>query len=195
MSVDEKLLVMVIDPSGLDNSTGYGFVTKYLHWTIFLLMAGQFLVGYAMERADDVGHVMGFSEDRLFAIHVNLGVSILLLASVRIVWRLSTKLPPWAPTLSPFERRYAHLVEMALYVLMLAIPLSGLLAAIANGEDLSFFGLIDVPEIVDDSDLEDLFVGFHVVSHLAFFVAFALHLGLVIKHQFLDHDRLLNRML
>lgn len=174
---------------------GYGFVTKFLHWAIFLLMVAQFSVGYLMERDDDGGRVFGFSEDRLFAAHVNLGLTILLLAVIRIGWRLATSLPAWAPTLTAFERRYVHFVERVLYVLMVAIPLTGLLAAIADGETLSFFGLFELPELVEDGDFEDLFVAAHVTGHLAFFAAFALHVGLVIKHGVINRDRLLRRML
>ena len=57
-------------------------------------------------------------EDRYFLLHASLGLTILVLATIRLWWRRSRPLPPWAPTLSPFERRYAHAVETVLYVLM-----------------------------------------------------------------------------
>ena len=97
---------------------------------------------------------------------------------------------------SNFECRYEHRIEQVLYVLMLAIPISGVLAAMADGKEVVFFGAIELPPLIsEDSDLDDLTVGFHIAGHLAFFVAFALHVGLVIKHQLGNRDRLLNRML
>jgi cytochrome b561 len=88
-------------------------------------------------------------------------------------WRRRAGLPPWAPTLSAAERTLAHWTERALLVLLFAIPLSGLWLVLVS----------------DDA------VGVHVAAHIAFFVALAAHLGLVLKHQLIDRDRLLKRML
>ena len=177
---------------------GYGLVTKAFHWTIFVLIGIQLLLGYTITRIDDDYYesIAGLSEDLLFGVHMSLGASILVLAMLRLSWRLLTPLPAWAATLTPFERRFEHRVEQVLYVLMLAIPLSGMLATMADGKDLVFFGVLDVPEVIsEESDLDDLTLGFHIASHLAFYAAFALHVGLVIKHQLVDRDRLLSRML
>jgi cytochrome b561 len=182
----------------MNTSAGYGLVTKALHWVIVAIMSVQFGVGYLITRVDDdlYESIPGLSEDRLFAVHMSLGASVLFLALLRLTWRKATPLPPWAPTLSHFERRYEHRVEQVLYVLMLAIPISGVLAAMADGKDVVFFGAIELPPLIsEDSDLDDLTVGFHIAGHLAFFAAFALHVGLVIKHQLVNRDRLLNRML
>lgn len=163
---------------------GYSPLGKWLHWLVFSFMSAQFVVGYVMADADD--------EDRLLPLHVALGVSILLLAVVRVVWRKATSLPPWAPTLSTFERRYAHYVERLLYLLMFAIPLSGLGLAVADERGLPW-GRIEIPEVLEEA--EDLFEALHIGSHITFFIVFALHIGLVLKHQLVDRDKLLNRML
>jgi cytochrome b561 len=67
----------------------------------------------------------------------------------------------------------AHWTERALYALLLVIPATGLWLVLVS----------------DDA------VGVHVAAHVAFFVAVALHVGLVLKHQLLDRDGLLRRML
>lgn len=152
-------------------------------------MVAQFIVGYSMEELDEDE----FSEDRLFYLHVGFGSLILCLALVRIWWRRTSQLPPWAPTLTSFERRYAHWVETALYFLMVGIPLSGLGLAVADERRLPFLGRLASSDRL--SDLEDFFEFAHIGSHLLFFVAFALHVGLILKHQLIDRDRLLNRML
>jgi cytochrome b561 len=178
--------------------SGYGFVTKALHWAVFSIMAIQFAVGYLVTRVDDdlYESIGGLSEDRLFAVHMSLGASVLALGLIRLGWRVMTPLPDWAPTLSRFERRYEHRVEQVLYFLMLAIPLSGMLAAMADGKDLVFFGVVEVPSFLsEDSDFDDATLALHIAGHLAFFAAFSLHVGLVIKHQFGNRDRLLDRMM
>lgn len=120
---------------------------------------------------DDVEALLG--SDRLLTVHVALGLTILVLAVARLLWRRRTTLPPWAPTLSAAERTLAHWTERVLYTTLLAIPSTGL-----------WLVLVD-----DDA------VALHVISHVAFFAAFAAHVGLVLKHQLVDRDRLLRRML
>jgi len=176
----------------------YGLMTKALHWVIVVVMALQFLVGYTMTRIDDDEYegMLGLSEDRLFVIHTSLGVTVLALALIRLIWRASTRLPDWASTLTHFERRFAHLVERGLYLLMFAVPLSGILAALADDKNLVVFGIFKVPNFLPDiDDLDDLAIAFHIFSHLAFFAVASLHVGLIVKHQVVNRDRLLNRML
>jgi len=171
---------------------GYGVVTKSLHWLMVLAILGQFVIGFSMDagssgrgrgrgRGEGPGRGRGggggyepFGSNHLLTIHVILGSIILTLAVVRLIWRFTTPLPPWADTLSEGERTLAHWTERALYVLMFAIPLTGLWLV-----------------IVDDDDARWP----HVLSHIAFFVVFVLHVSLVFKHQLLDRDRLLHRML
>lgn len=168
----------------------YGGVARALHWVTVAALTSQFVIGYAMDaggsgrgrgrgRGGESGRGRGRGGDLdVFAdgwvtTHVVLGVSILVLATVRLWWRRHHGLPPWAPTLRPAERTLAHWTERLLYLLLLAIPLTGLWLVLVS----------------DDA------VAIHVAAHIAFFVVVAAHLGLVLKHQLLDRDRLLRRML
>jgi cytochrome b561 len=170
---------------------GYSITTKVLHWLTVAALVTQFTIGYVMD-ADDSGRGRGrgrgggpgrgrgrggdlevFGDDRMLTAHVLLGITILVLATVRLLWRRHSTLPPWAPGLSPAERTVAHWTERALYLLLFVIPLTGLWLV-----------------LVDDDAL-----ALHVASHIAFFVVAAAHVGLVLKHQLIDRDRLLRRMI
>jgi len=163
---------------------GYGLVTKSLHWLMVLAIFTQFVIGFSMGarpggRGRGKGHGRGggyepFGSNHLLTVHVILGSTILTLAVIRLAWRLTTPLPPWADTLTDGERTLAHWTERALYVLMFAIPITGLWLVLENEGEARW------P---------------HVLSHIAFFVVFVLHISLVLKHQLLDRDRLLQRML
>lgn len=171
---------------------GYGAVTKALHWAIVAAMAAQFTVGYLLDgegrgrgrgrgRGEGSGRGRGrggdydvFGDDVLLNVHVVLGLTILALAAVRLTWRMTTPLPPWAASLSGRERRIAHWVERLLYVLMFAIPLSGLWLVVGGDDDS---------------------LGVHVATHLAFFAVVSVHIGMVLYHQLWRRDRLLRRML
>lgn len=170
----------------------YGIVTKTLHWLTVAALVTQFVVGYSLDvdssgrgrgrgRGGESGRGRGrggddlevFGDNRLLTVHVLLGITILALATVRLVWRQRTTLPPWAAGLSPAERTLAHWTERALYTLLIAMPLSGLWLVLVN----------------DDA------VAIHVTSHITFFVVIAVHVGLVLKHQLIDRDHLLRRMI
>jgi cytochrome b561 len=170
---------------------GYGLVTKTLHWLVAGAMAAQFTVGYLLDSGGGQGRGRGrggesgrgrgrggeidaFGDDTLLTVHVVLGITILTLAVVRLVWRRTTPLPPWAPTLAKAERTLTHRTENALYALMFLIPITGLLMVIARDD-----GLLPA----------------HIATHIAFFVVITAHVGLVAKHQLINRDRLLNRML
>jgi cytochrome b561 len=176
----------------------YGFIARLLHWTMFFALSVQFVIGYAMDRFEDllerpVDRWLGGEEENLLLVHAMLGTCILLLAMIRLLWRQTVGLPPWAETLSPFERRFAHLTEVVLYSLMFLIPLTGLALVLVSGEDWDVWGREwEAPfEVVDD----DVLLAGHITTHLLFGAAFAAHLGLVLKHQFVNRDRLLRRML
>jgi cytochrome b561 len=106
-------------------------------------------------------------------IHVLLGLMILVLATSRVAWRRIAGLPPWAASLSPEERTWAHWTEKLLLALLFAIPLSGLLLVVVSYDLLPL----------------------HIAAHIGFFLAISAHLGLVVKRTVVQPDRLLQRML
>ncbi|MFD0004392.1 cytochrome b [Streptomyces sp. NPDC127178] len=175
---------------------GYGLVTKVLHWLVFAAIVVQFAVGYLLDvddsgrgrgrgRGRGSGHGRGrgrggedgydpFGDDALLTVHVVLGATVLLLAAARLAWRLATPLPPWAPTLTARERRLAHGTETTLYVTTFAVPVTGLVLLLSGDDDL---------------------LGVHVAAQIVLYAALAVHVGLVLKHQLINRDRLLGRML
>jgi cytochrome b561 len=106
-------------------------------------------------------------------LHVILGLSILLLAALRLLWRRTTPLPPWAEHLTAGERRLEALLEKLLLGLLVAVPATGLLLVAAGDEWLPA----------------------HVAAQIGFLVALAAHVGLVLTHTVVRPDRHLARML
>lgn len=181
----------------------YGVVSRTLHWVTLAALAAQFTVGWLLDvddggggrgrgrgrggesgrgrgrGGDDEGGVSDVldrvlsGDDALLTAHVALGLTVLLLASVRLLWRRLAGLPPWAETLSEAERRWAHWTERLLYATLVVMPLSGLLVLLWDDDALPV----------------------HVGAHLVFAAALASHLGLVLKHQLVLRDGLLRRML
>jgi cytochrome b561 len=106
-------------------------------------------------------------------VHVLLGLAVLLLALVRLVWRRTTPLPPWAEHLGPGERRLEAALETLLLAMLFVVPTTGLLL-VAGSDDL---------------------LPVHVAAQLTLLAAVALHVGLVLRHTVVRRHRHLGRML
>jgi cytochrome b561 len=106
-------------------------------------------------------------------LHVTLGLFLIGLALARMLWRRATPLPPWAEHLSAGERRLEGRLEKLLLALLLVVPATGLLL-VATGDD---------------------WLPVHVTAQIAFLVAIAVHVGLVLRHTVLRRNRHLSRML
>lgn len=177
----------------------HGVVARVLHWLTVLVLLAQYLVGYAMAGAEGllrpwIEAAYDGDEDLLLPVHVAIGCTLLVLVTVRIIWRRIIALPPWPETLSAWERRFATGTERALYALLFITPAAGIALVLISGED---WETGDRTEWVAPWSLVDgdLLVGVHVTSQILLLCAIALHVGFVLKHQFIDRDRLLRRML
>ena len=182
-----------------NDDSGYGLVTKALHWATVAALAAQLAVGYLLDVDDsgrgrgrgrgegDSGRGRGRGDDDdqgllsqawngdepMLTVHVGLGLLLVALVVTRLVWRRATPLPPWADCLSEGDRRWAHRTERVLYAVMLAVPATGLVLVLTDGDVLPL----------------------HVASHVVLFAALGSHLGLVLKHSLVRRNRLVSRML
>jgi len=173
----------------------YGTVTKSLHWIIFVLFTIMFVLGFGLMGGDPSTTAFGADWDSVFDWHATIGIVVLALATVRIVWRAKTPLPSWAPGLSPRERSIAHRTEQVMYVVMVAKPVSGFVLSGAAGYDIDLFGAVSIGNPFGvDSGLEDVALTVHIVTGIAFLVAWVIHVGQALRHQFLKKDHLIERM-
>jgi len=168
----------------------YGAVAIAFHWLLALAIICSFCVGLYM--AD-----LPFSLTRvkLYNWHKWAGVSILLLSALRLLWRLANK-PPADLPMPAWQARAAHLTHGLLYILFFAVPLAGWGYSSAKGFPIVWFGMIPLPDFVPkDEALAETLKAAH--KYLAFGLAALVlaHVGAAIKHQFIDRDGLLQRML
>ncbi len=180
----------------LNSRHGYGAVTKFLHWAIVVLFAFQYVGATIMLRTDDGTTTLGLSQATYFNWHKSLGLTVLVLAVIRIINRGAGELPPWAATLSPFEQKLIHRVEPLLYGAMFVMPASGYLYTMAGGYGVMLFGIIELPNPIRTSPLLALAARFiHIATAFALLLPLGAHFGIVIGHQFLEKDGLIRRML
>ena len=169
----------------------WGSVTQTLHWLIVALIVVQVTLGLI---AVQLPH--GEKQLATFAYHKSVGITVLVLAIVRLAWRWLNPTPELPTTLKPYERVLARFTHASLYVLLFALPLSGWTMSSARGFPVSWFGLFQLPNLVPKSKpLYASLVDTHATLACALGVVVALHIAGALKHHFVLRDDVLLRML
>jgi cytochrome b561 len=163
-----------------------------LHWITAALVLAQVYIGFTFHGMD-----RGPERAELFAWHKTIGATILLLALLRLAWRLMHKPPPFPESLPRWERIAAVWNHRAFYVLLIALPLTGL-AAVSGGADAATTGLVGglrLPLIPGVSEaVGDLMGDTHAVLVRITIALLVLHVAAALKHQFVDRTRAEGRM-
>ena len=163
----------------------------FLHWVVGLGMIGTLGVGLYMVD-------MPFSPGKLqiYSWHKWAGVSLLVLSIVRLAWRLSHPAPELPDTMGPLSRLAAHAGHWVLYILMLAIPLSGWLMSSAQGFPVVWFGVLPLPDLVSkNAELGEFLKNAHVYLNYTLIVVLIGHIGAALQHHFIKKDTIMTRML
>lgn len=169
----------------------YTRTAQSLHWLMAVLLIGLFGFGFYM--AD-----LPLSPQKLkfYSWHKWAGVTAFLLVWLRLAWRVTHRPPALPANMPPLMQVAAHAGHFMLYALMLAIPLSGWLMSSAKGFQTVWFGVLPIPDLLDkNKELGDLLKTVHLSLNLLFAAAIAGHVGMALKHHFIDKDDILTRML
>jgi cytochrome b561 len=168
----------------------WGAVSQLLHWLIVALIAIQAILGLT-------GLLLPLGVEKLavLARHKSVGITILGLATLRLLWRWLNPISP-LPSLKPHERLAAHFTHAALYLLLFAMPLTGWIMSSARGFAVSWFNLFELPDLAPKSEpLYHAMIRTHAVLAASLGVIVALHIAAALRHHFLLKDDTLRRML
>lgn len=166
----------------------FALPSRILHWLMAVLILAMLFIGVAM--------VASIADYRwLVAIHRPLGIAILGLAILRLINRRLTKLPPFPPTMAPWERFVASWSERLLYTLMIALPLVGWGMLSAGHYPIVMFGAVHLPPILPAHPmLYAVLRQAHTIMAYLLFATILAHLGAVLFHTLIVRDRILDRM-
>lgn len=171
------------------NFNRYTSTAIAFHWLMALIIIANFALGVTMSD-------MPRSPEKLQFVswHKWAGISLLGLVALRFLWRAFADRPPLLPS-PAWQRRVAKLTHFLLYVLMFAIPISGWLMSSAGGIPVVYLGLFPLPDlVVKDKQLFDLLKEVHEILNYTLLGLVILHVLGVLKHQFVDRDATLARM-
>lgn len=184
------------------SQTRYSGVAMTLHW----LIAAAIVTNVGLAWYANTLH--GLAKMPSLQIHKSLGITILLLTFARLAWRLFKTPPGMRADLKRWERWLAHAVHALFYLTMVALPLTGWAMVSATPlihvYPIDMFGLFHWPEIGSLSNLptdrmhdaHETFEAAHgLLAKLIVYVLIPLHILGALKHQFLDRDNELGRMI
>jgi cytochrome b561 len=167
----------------------WGWLSKLFHWTTALLIFIQIPLGFY---ADSL-KLSPFKLD-IFVWHKSLGMLVLLLVIVRLLWRIKSTIPA-AIAGNALEQLFAKLAHGSMYVLMLALPLSGWLVSSAANFPVKLFWLIPLPSISGpDEPLKSLASEVHEICVFALIIILVTHIGAALWHHLQLRDNALKRM-
>lgn len=168
----------------------YSRVAQLLHWLLAVAIVLTFSFGLYMVE-------LPFSPQRLkqFNWHKWAGMTILMLSTVRLLWRLTHPAPALPVTMPIWQRLASWSTHSLMYVLFFAIPLAGWAYSSALGFPIVLYGVIEMPDFVSrDKELAAVLKLVH--QYLAYSLAalVLLHLAAAFQHHFILKDGLLTRM-
>jgi cytochrome b561 len=171
--------------------TRYSAVAQAFHWIIAALIVTQFTLAWT---ADDLP--IGMHKLALLARHKSFGMTVLMLAILRLLWRLFNPPPALPAGMSKIERLLAKSTHVAFYVLLFAMPLTGWLMSSAKNYSVSWFGLFTWPNLIaKHEDWFDVLRSTHEILSDVLFAIAILHILAALKHHFWNKDDVLLRML
>ncbi len=162
-----------------------------LHWLVALPIFVAFPLGVYM-------HELPLSpyQLKLYSYHKWIGVTVFLLAVLRILWRAGHRPPPLPDSMPHWQQAASQAVHRLLYVLVLAVPLAGWLMSSAKGFQTVWFGVLPLPDLLGkDRALGEALSIVHQGLNFTLLLLVALHIAAALKHHFIDRDGLLSRML
>jgi len=169
----------------------YGRVAILLHWSSAVLIVAAAALGLTMTEL-----ALSPAKLRYYAWHKWIGITIFLVAALRLVWRATVPPPPFPASMPAMQVRAARAVHALLYVLMLAIPVSGWLYSSATGVSVSYLNLLPLPNLVPkDKALAGTLLVVHQTLNAMLAATVLAHAAAAVKHQWIDRDGTLSRML
>lgn len=178
----------------------YNGVAIFLHWTIGLGILAMLAMGLAMTH----GPLSPLVKFKLYQLHKSVGITILLAAALRLLWRFTHRPPALPGDMPRWERGAAEGTHVALYALMIGMPLVGwaLVSASPLNIPTLLYGVVPWPHIpvaewlgVGKAQASAVLAAVHADGGYALIALFLLHAGAALRHHLVLRDGVLRRMI
>lgn len=175
-----------------DDTPVYDPVARRLHWANAMLALVTILLAWCLLGAPRHDDARGL----LLTLHGSFGIAVLVLMLFWAGWRTRHAAPPLRPKLRRIEVALAGSTQTAIFLLLVALPVTGYLSLAAAGRSVSLFGLVAIPPLVAASGrLSQIAIALHLLGEFLIYGLVALHIGAALLHGFIRRDGILERML
>jgi cytochrome b561 len=176
---------------GLKNTTNeFGSMAKWLHWLIAIGIFALIYLGL-----DQAGMERGPEKQEVRALHSSIALIILLLMTVRLVWRWMNEVPAHPEGMAAWQKLSATLVHWGLYIAVFVQLLSGSMTTATGGNPIPFFGLFSISlPVAEDEEMHHFYEEIHETVWIAIAILLVIHVfGGLYNHFILKND-VLRRM-
>ena len=174
-----------------NTADSWGAPAKFFHWVMAALILAQIALGLTA-----ASWRVSPTKLELFFWHKSTGMLILLLVALRLLWRLANPAPALPSGMPAWERAAARASHLLLYVLMIALPITGWIVNSASNIPFRIFWLVPLPAIVaPDKSTADLAALVHGGLAALLGLVLVAHIGAALRHHFVKRNTVLTRML
>ncbi|WP_342235265.1 cytochrome b [Inquilinus sp. OTU3971] len=170
----------------------WGRVSIALHWTIAgLILLVQIPAGLTMNRVEP-----GLLQNILYDTHKMTGLTVFALAVVRLLWRWANPVPELPADMPPWQAAAARVTHGLLYLLILAMPVSGFIYTATGGFPVPLFYLVNLADFVPVSKpVAAVAKAVHLNLIWVLLAVVLLHIAGALYHHLVRRDGVLRRML
>ncbi|AXY57057.1 cytochrome b [Acinetobacter chinensis] len=178
-----------------NTSKYYTRTAQWLHWLMAIIFIVAYVIGFYS------GNFLSYESDGSFkgnviTLHKNIASVLIFLVVIRIFWRYTHPAPELPETMSPTMKKLAHFGHLALYLVLLALPITGCLFSWSAGHPVPVLYLFEIPKLVQDNpDLTAIVKPLHAYIAWAAGLLLIGHIGAALKHHFIDKDNVLRSMM
>lgn len=166
----------------IDQQGRYSRVAMWFHWSIAAFVVVNLVIGLFH---DAIGGM---------ALHKAIGITVLVLTAGRVAWRLGHRPPPLPAHTPGWEKGVAHATHWTLYLLMIAMPVTGWMMVSAGTRPLTWFGLFDIPKLPVDKAAGAFGSQAHGLLGWLMLALVVLHVAAALRHRLILRDGILARM-
>ena len=171
----------------------FSAMAKALHWVVAGLIISQYVLIKLAEAAEHNSKTL--EQLALLANHKSIGITVLLLAVARLLYRVRHDVPSHPTSMVRWQVVVSNISHIALYGFLFAMPITGWLMSSAKAYSVSWFNLVALPDFIAPNEgLAELLHSVHYYLAEALFVVAVIHVAAAIKHHFIDKDEVLIRM-
>ncbi|MBB1292600.1 MAG: cytochrome b561 [Pseudoalteromonas rhizosphaerae] len=169
---------------------GYSAGSRLLHWVMALMLISMLFLGLSMVQSLAVWQVEAVT------LHKSTGILALILVVLRLINKVYSCTPTLPTELPRLQRFAAHITHFGLYCAMILMPLSGWLMQNADGRVVQFFGLFQLPNLLDaDIKYFAFFREMHGIVAWLFLAMIFMHISAALYHGLIKRDGVMSAML